>query len=119
FVTAMSAGIPPGTVVFAKAVLFSSLGSVEPLLGSGGVLTFTSLVMMVPEGVPELTVTTKVNTSSALTGTLERVQVRLPVCDGSLHVQFGDAVTEANVVSWGIRSNRVAVTEGSGPLFVT
>src|SRR5438045_8755833 len=85
----MSAGIPPGTVVFAKAVLFSSLGSVEPLLGSGGVLTFTSLVMMVPEGAPELAVTTEVNTWSAFTGTRGRVQARSRVCGGGVHGHTG------------------------------
>src|ERR1700750_3058564 len=116
FVTAGSASVPPGTVVSTKAVLFSSFGSVAPKSGSGGVLTCTTLVMMVPGSAPRSTWTTTVKTSSASSGTLLSVQVRvlLLACgSGGAQVQLAGEVAETKVVPAGTRSFRVAITEAS------
>jgi hypothetical protein len=117
--------VPPGTVVEAKAVLFSSLGSVAPFSGSGGVLIATVLVTVVPGGVPESIFTAKVNVSSVPTGRLGLVQLTTPPdpTAGVVQVQplggFGGEEIETKVVPGGNWSVKVAIAEFCGPKLTT
>lgn len=119
-----SAWVGEATKVVTVAVLFAVFGSLTELL------TLGEFVIVVPDAVPALTLTTKGKFTTAPTARVcpeFKVQVKVPVPPMAmvLHVQPAGAVKAApSVVLTGMVSVNVTVVDPDivmavGPLFVT
>ena len=82
---------------------------------------FAVLVMTLPFGVLEFTLTTNVKEELASSAMLGVVQLTVPVppTDGVEHVQPAAPLKETNVVFVGVASENVTLVAGAGPPLVT
>jgi hypothetical protein len=102
------------------AALFDATGSGEGFCVVPAV-TPAVLLMTVPPGVPETTLTTSVNVADAALARLPIVPVTVPELPtaGVVHVHPDGQAKETNLVLVGSESDRRGLSEAFGPLFVT